>query len=200
MNETSEPTTHTTEPPLTTAESQPTRTARPIGELVDLPDFPQCAVGQLVDIRGLVGVVSGVVNNSLKVKSDEGDHMSYNFHVLKKLYGRPPEVPKMEMRESAPPETPTRRAPEPEPESATAPEPAPKREVIENPDFSREVKSVGEFVGRTDFPKCVFGEHLDMGGYVGVAIEIVNQSIRVASQEGTSRKYNAHALRKLHAK
>ena len=47
------------------------------------------------------------------------------------------------------------------------------------------------------FPKCAFGEYVDIRGYAGVVVEIVNQSLKVRSPEGSIRSYNATGLRKL---
>ncbi len=68
---------------------------RPISEFVNRPDFPQCALGEFVDIGGYNGVVVEIVKLSLKVTSEEGTTMSYNANGLRKIYGaktRPPET------------------------------------------------------------------------------------------------------------
>ena len=57
-----------------------------------------------------------------------------------------------------------------------------------------------EFAGRADFPKCTFGEHIDVVGYTGVVVEIVKKSLKVLSAEGDMRSYNADVLRKLYGK
>ena len=41
------------------------------------------------------------------------------------------------------------------------------------------------------------GELVDVGGYVGVVVSVENDSIKVRSRQGTSRKYNAAILPKL---
>jgi hypothetical protein len=158
--------------------------AQPIGELVDLPDFPQCAIGKQVDIGGITGLVVDVVKHSLKLRSPEGGNRSYNYHTLRKLYGRslPPE-PEVLPVEPPPP-----------------PKPEVKRELITNPDFDAPIQPVEEMVNRPDFPKCAFGQHLDLRGYTGVVVEIVNRSLKVRSREGATRSYNADGLRKLYGK
>src|SRR5215467_11303803 len=87
-----------------------------ISELVAAPEFPNSALGARVDIKGFIGVVVGVVNNSIKVRSEEGNTVSYNFHALRRLYG--PHLP-----------------PEPAPANPPAPEQT-KRQVILEPDFN----------------------------------------------------------------
>src|SRR5215471_7449723 len=72
-------------------EPKPEVPARPISELVADPEFPASAVGARVDIQGFVGVVTAVVKNSIKVRSAEGNTVSYNFHALRRLYG--PSIP-----------------------------------------------------------------------------------------------------------
>ena|SRR5579872_535508 len=156
-----------------------------IAAFVARADFPQCALNEHVDIGGFAGIVVEIVKNSIKVRSLEGETMSYNFHVLRKLYG---------------PHTP------PEPVEATviadlpaAPEkPLVKRNIIIDPNFDLPLKPVEEFVNRPDFPKCVFGEMLDLRGYTGVVVEIVNRSLKVRSREGSTRSYNADGLKKLY--
>ena len=61
-------------------EPKPELPPRPISDLVADPEFPASAVGARVDIKGFIGVVAGVVNNSIKVRSAEGNTVSYNFH------------------------------------------------------------------------------------------------------------------------
>ena len=75
---------------------------------------------------------------------------------------------------------------------------APVRDVIEDPNFESPVKPITEFMHRPDFPKCCFGEHVDIGSYVGVVVEIVKHSLKVRSAEGMTRSYNADGLRKIY--
>src|SRR5690349_23321132 len=110
----------------------------PISELVADPEFPSSAVGARVDIKGFVGVVAGVVNNSIKVRSAEGNTVSYNFHTLRRLYGPP--IP-----------------PQPEPASAPQPEPEAKEPVILEPDFSVPLVPVEALTAKADFPACALG-------------------------------------------
>ncbi len=200
---------------------------RPIAEFVGLPDFPRCAVGAYVDIGGFAGIVADIVNNSIKVRSPEGISQSFNFNRLRMLYGPPPAKveplvasPEPERPRERPQsfeqqsERPTERATERVPERIVerpserfervvkkeepAPRPVPRREVVSEPDFSQPVKLINVLAGRADFPKCALGEHVEIVGYSGVVVEIVNQSLKVLSIEGTTRSYNAQALKKLH--
>jgi hypothetical protein len=41
---------------------------------------------------------------------------------------------------------------------------------------------------------------VEINGYVGVVVELTGLSMKVRSPNGTSRKYNADILRKLHGK
>jgi hypothetical protein len=173
-------------------DSASSRAARPIAELLEHPDFPKCAVGECVDIGGYVGIVVNVVGQSLKVRSPEGITKSFNAGGLRKLYGprtRPGPFEELEIKASS--ERPT--AP-----PAETPPPAPKREVIADPDFAKPVKNIVDLVGRADYPKCTYGEHVAIGEYVGVVVEIVNRSLKVRSSAETTRSYNADALRKLY--
>ena len=163
---------------------------QPIAELLNDPDFPRSAIGKLVDIGGSAGTVVDVVKHSLKVRDRDGTALSYNVHVLRKLYGPPP--PELE-RESP-------RAEPPPPPPPPPAKPVVKREVITDPDFETQVQAVENFVNRPDFPKCAYGLHLDFRGYVGVVVEIVNRSLKVRSREGATRSYNADGLRRLYGK
>src|ERR1043166_8663447 len=92
------------------AHPKPDLPVRPISDLVADPEFPSSALGARVDIKGFIGVVAAVVNNSIKVRSTEGNMVSYNFHALRRLSGRP--IP-----------------PNPAPASPPAPEPQAKEPV-----------------------------------------------------------------------
>jgi len=168
----------------------------PIEELAGLPDFPQCALGQLIEIRGYVGVVADIVHNSIKVRSPEGTTQSFNFHRLRTLYA--PVV----HQEPAPASYPGEQGPTAMERILQSPAkvPAPKRDVIPEPDFSAPVQSISEFAIRLDFPQCVLGQHVDIAGFKGVAVEIAKGSVRVRSAEGTGRSYNAELLQKLYGK
>jgi hypothetical protein len=159
---------------------KPEMPVRPISELVAAPDFPISAVGALVDIKGFVGVVTGVVNNSIKVRCAEGNTVSYNFHALRRLYGRP--IPL-----------------EPAPAIPPAPEPT-KRQVILEPDFNTPLVPIEGLVQMANFPACAFGVFIDLHGFCGVVVELVGRSLKVRSREGSTRSYNADGLRKIYGK
>ena len=208
-------------PPVST-EPDFSGTPRPIAEFVGLPDFPRCTVGAYVDIGGFAGIVADIVNNSIKVRSPEGISQSFNFNRLRMLYGPPPAKveplvatpePERPRERPQPVERPTERVAERATERPSergerfervvekeepAPRPVPRREVVAEPDFSQPVKLISVLAGRADFPKCALGEHVEIVGYSGVVVEIVNQSLKVLSLEGTTRSYNAMALKKLH--
>ena len=165
-----------------------------ISEFAGQPDFPKCALGEHVDIGGFVGVLVAIVNQSIKVKPPEGLIQSFNIYRLKKIYG--PVVPPVESNQGkATPES--RPAPAPViAEAVETPEPPP-REIIEEPDFNQEIKALRMFAHRPDFPKCALGEYVDIRGYAGVVVEIVNKSIKVKCPEGLTRSYNVDGLRRL---
>ncbi len=166
--------------------SAPASPIQSISELILRPDFPECAIGQQIDIGGLTGVAFEVVKQSLKVRSSQGGTKSYNINVLRKLYG-----PRLISE-------PLEASDNPAPEAARAPES--QREIIAEPDFTAPVKQIEELVSRADFPKCAFGEHLDLHGYTGVVVEIANRSLKVRSREGATRSYNADGLRRIYGK
>jgi hypothetical protein len=135
--------------------------------------------------------VVNVVHQSLKIRAPDGTTTSYNAAGLRKLYG--PRVVPEPVDSSW-----MTRSPEPPKPETPVPLPAPKREIITEPDFNKPVRKIGELVGRPDYPKCAYGEHVEIGGYVGVVVEIVNRSLRVRSKAETTRSYNADALRRLY--
>lgn len=65
------------------------RDVKAIRVFASRPDFPECAFGEYVDIRGYAGVVVDIVAQSLKVKARDGGTRSFNVDVLRKLYGKP---------------------------------------------------------------------------------------------------------------
>ena len=65
-----------------------TAPVRPIRFYAGQPDFPKCAYGKHVDIRGYTGVVVEFVKGSLKIQSVDGITRSYNTEVLSKIYGK----------------------------------------------------------------------------------------------------------------
>jgi len=75
---------------------------QPISELVADPDFPNSALGKRVDIKGYTGVIMEIVKNSIKVRTAEGNTVSYNFNALRRLYG-PRTAPAESPAEPAPP-------------------------------------------------------------------------------------------------
>src|SRR5262249_17439463 len=138
-----------------------------------------------VDIRGFIGVVAGIVNNSIKVRSAEGHTVSYNFHALRRLYG-----PRIE--------------PGPEagggPTSSPMPQPQPKSQGILQPNFHGHLVPIEALSQRADFPACAFGVFVDLHGYAGVVVQLVGGSLKVRSREGSTRSYNADGLRKIYGK
>src|SRR5690606_6120217 len=63
------------------------RPAKPIIDFAGRSDFPQCTLGEFLNIGGYAGVVVEIVKHSLKVQSAEGRTMSFNANGLRKLYG-----------------------------------------------------------------------------------------------------------------
>ena len=70
----------------------------------------------------------------------------------------------------------------------------PRRGPIANPDFSQPVRPIVEFAALPDFPWCTLGQHVNIGGSVGVVVEIVNQSIKLRTVERTNQSFNTNRL------
>lgn len=164
-------------------------------------DYPECLRGVHVDIRGFAGVVVEIVNQSLRVLSQDGILQSFNFNRLKTLNAPP--IRSEPMPSAQPVERPMREAESrPEPEGADE-EPAaeePGRIYIAEPDFSVPFRKIDEFAGLPDFPQCVYGVHVDIRDFTGVVVEIVKGSLKIQSPDGIIRSYNAGVLKKLYAK
>jgi hypothetical protein len=75
---------------------------------------------------------------------------------------------------------------------------SPPRTLITDPNFNLPVKPISELVMDADFPRSAMGQHIDIGGYPGVVVEIVKSSIKVRSADGTMMSYNYNALRRLY--
>ncbi len=183
-----------TPPPGSGRDPESARPPKPIAELLEVADFPRSALGEWVDIGGYVGVVADVVNQSLKVRSPDGVTKSFNANGLRRIYGRmiPPEPPPS-LRDWPPPShSVVREKPEP-----PAPEPKPQPVTIE-PDFTKPVQKIADLVKRPDYPQSILGEHVLIGEYTGVVVQIVNRSLKVRSPAEITRSYNADALRKLY--
>jgi hypothetical protein len=166
-------------------EPNPDLPAKPISELVAHPNFPNSAVGEKVDIRGYTGMIVEVVKNSIKVRSAEGNMVSYNFHTLRRLYG-----PRVEPNEALA---------EPAPPSEPVSDPKPERRVILEPNFDLPLVPIESLVHQPEFPDCAFGVHVDLHGFTGVVVELVGRSLKIRSPEGSTRSYNADGLRKIYA-
>lgn len=168
-------------------------TPQPLGELTGLADFPKCALGAYIDIRGFAGVVVEIVNQSIKVRSPEGITQRFNVSRLKTLYA-PPDRP------DPVPTTPNIDRPKLDaaPEPAPPKPAAPPRVYIADPDFTAPVRPINDYAGQPDFPRCAYGKHVDLLGYKGVVVEIVKGSLKIQSPTGTTRSYNGEALRKLY--
>ncbi|HYG33820.1 MAG TPA: hypothetical protein VEC99_03490 [Clostridia bacterium] len=170
----------------TVSQSKSDRPLRPISELISNPDFPKSALGEHVDIGGFTGVIVEIVKHSIRVRPQQGITMSYNINTLRKLYG-----PRVEAEVSPMEHTPS---------EAAAPAPAKPAEPTIEPDFTLPIQPIEQLVNEPDYPQFLLGKHLDLRGYEGVVVQIVNGSLKVRSREGATRSYNAASLRKLYAK
>ena len=156
--------------------------AKPIAEVASREDFPEAAVGEHIDFGGFTGVITSIVQNSIKVRLSEGQTRSFNYHTLRKIHAPRVELP-----------------PTPEPPREPEPPPLPREEhEIAEPNFDSPPKPITEFLTRPDFPKVAYGEHVDVGGFAGVVVHVKAPSLKIRSREGISRKYNADILKKVH--
>jgi hypothetical protein len=171
---------------------------KPIAEFVARPDFPECVLGEHVDIGGYTGVVVGVVRQSIRVRSPDGGTASFNSHGLRRIHGPPePEPPRRrEERAEFPPASAGHDAELPPAKPRTVPAPPP--EVVDAPDFEQPVIPIAILVSAPDFPRNALRKHVEVGGYTGVVVQIVNQSLKIRSRAGTSRGYNAQQLRNIY--
>jgi len=59
-------------------------------------------------------------------------------------------------------------------------------------------KLIAELLISPDFPRSAMGEWVDIGGYVGVVVDVVRQSLKVRSSDGVTRSFNSAGLLKLY--
>jgi len=163
---------------------------KPIADFVARPDFPECVLGEQVDIGGYTGLVVDVVKQSIKVRGPEGVVRSFKSYGLQRIYGPRPEM-------AALPEVSAASFDPPKSQIETL-EPAPAREIIEEPNFDQPIVSISDLLPQPGFPRSALGRHVEIGGYAGVVVEVPDESLRVRSQQGTSRKYNSALLRKIY--
>ena len=77
--------------------------------------------------------------------------------------------------------------------------PSPRKSVAaQAPDYSRPIRPIAELLTEPDFPKCSLGEFVDIGGYTGVVVDLVNLSLKVRSPEGVTKSFNANGLRRIY--
>jgi hypothetical protein len=67
-----------------------------------------------------------------------------------------------------------------------------------DPKSDASAKPISELVADPGFPNSAVGKRVDIKGYTGVVVEVVKNSIKVRSTEGTTMSYNFHTLRKLY--
>lgn len=172
-------------------------TPRPITEVVVEPDFPKSALGEYIEIGGLAGIVTEIVNQSLKIRSKDGVTQSYNGNVLKKLYApaprpTPPPEPERESYRSA---TDDLDDEEQDEEHSTAED---DDTQVAEAKFDGPALPIGDFVTQPDYPKCLVGVHVDIGGFTGVVVELADKTLRVKARHGSSQRFNANVLKRVY--
>jgi len=187
--------------PPTDSSNQYGGTPKPITEVVVQPDFPKSALGELIEIGGQAGVVIEIVNQSLKVKFKEGTVQSFNGNVLRKLY-----APVQRPAPVAEPERPTtsygassndaaRDDADDDEEESEEPEVG---MVVPEGKYHTAARPIAEFITREDYPKCLLGEHIDIGGFTGVVVELVDKSMKVKPRHGVVQRFNANVLKRVY--
>jgi sRNA-binding protein len=170
-------------------------TPQPIRELAGRDDFPQCTLGVYVDIQGFAGVVVEIVRDSIKVRPSDGVTQRFNANRLRTLYAPPVHLEPAAMTVES-----RREKSSPDSEVTVPKAEAPARFCIENPDFAAPLQPISDYASQPDFPRCVYGKHVDILGCTGVVVEIVKGSLKVQTLAGITRSYNADVLKKLHGK
>lgn len=173
-------------------------TPRPITEVVVLPDFPRSVLGEFIEIGGRAGIVMEIVNQSLKMRMQDGSLQSFNSNVLRKLYApmqRPEPTPE--------PERPSYRdtddsADDDQDNVEESDEAAAPGALVAEAKFEGAAKPISEFVTLPDYPKCLLGVHIDIGGFTGVVIEIADKSLKVKARHGGSQRFNANVLKRVY--
>ncbi len=175
-----------------------TGTSVPIGEMTERTDWPQCSLGLFVSINGFDGIVTDIIGHSIKVIAADKTTQRFNAGRLRTLFA-PPERTKP----AAIPQTTrldeiskTLISEETIVEESRVVRPV--RERILEPDFVAPLRPIRQYATQLDFPKCAFGKHVDIRGYSGVVVEIVDGSLKVQTKEGNVRSFNGAMLRKIY--
>jgi len=176
-----------------------TGTPVPIGQLTERADWPQGALGSFVSIHGFDGVVVEIINQSIKVISADRTTQRFNSNRLRTLFAphaRPKPVPVEAVKEPAPE---LAGVPARSRSSLDEGRPAaPARVHITAPDFVAPLRPIRSYATQMDFPQCAYGKHVDIRGYSGVVVEIVDGSLKIQTQAGGIRSFNGAMLRKLY--
>lgn len=69
---------------------------------------------------------------------------------------------------------------------------------MNGPNAELPIRPISDLVADPNFPQSALGQTVNVKGYIGVVAEVVKNSIKVRSAEGTSVSYNFHTLRKLY--
>src|SRR6266446_3584577 len=137
---------------------------KPVADFVTRPDFPQCVLGEHLDLGGYTGVVVAVIKQSIKVRSADGATRSFKSYGLQRIYGAPPEVaPVLDCGPASPGQAPAVQV---QPAKAV-----PAREIIEEPNFEQAIRPIVGLLNSPDFPRSALGQQVDIGGYTGVVVE-----------------------------
>ncbi|HEY1171503.1 MAG TPA: hypothetical protein VGH19_09055 [Verrucomicrobiae bacterium] len=175
-------------------------TPRDITELVVQPDFPKSALGELIEIGGRPGIVIEIVNQSLKVKAQDGSVQSYNGHVLRKLYApaqRPAPAPEPERSTSSYGASDSNTASRDDQDDEETEE-TEAEIVVSEEKYLTAARPITEFITREDYPKCLLGEHLEIGGFTGIVVELVDKSFKVKPRHGVAQRFNANVLKRVY--
>ncbi|MFN7137970.1 MAG: hypothetical protein ACK4UN_01380 [Limisphaerales bacterium] len=73
-----------------------------------------------------------------------------------------------------------------------------ERTDIQENNAAGEPQSISDFIALPDYPDCVRGKTVNIGGYTGVVVDIVGNSLKVRSPEEITKSFNIHTLRKLY--
>lgn len=189
--------------PPADSSSQYGGTPKPITEVVVQPDFPKSALGEFIEIGGHAGIVIEIVNQSLKVRFKEGTVQSFNGNVLRKLYApakRPAPMPLPESSSSRASEAASGSSAEmTQSRDRGEDEAEPEAEiVVDEAKFKSPARPISEFVTLAEYPKCLLGEHVDIGGFTGVVVELVDKSLKVKPRHGVGQRFNANVLKRVY--
>jgi len=70
--------------------------------------------------------------------------------------------------------------------------------LVAEANFDGPPQPITELVLLADYPKCLLGAHIEIGGYTGVVVELMDQSMKLKARDGSTQRFNARVLSRVY--